>query len=507
VRQFPILEVGLGLGVAVVVYLGVMGVNVMPLLLLAFLGAMLMQTASLRGAGPARRSAAATPSTVPNVRFEDIGGQAAAKRELLEAIDFMQNREQIKRLGIRPLKGILLAGPPGTGKTLLAQAAANYTNSVFLAASGSEFVEVYAGVGAQRVRDLFRRAREMARRERKNSAVVFIDEIEVLGARRGRHASHMEYDQTLNELLVQMDGLVVDEEVQVLVMGATNRIDMLDPALLRPGRFDRVVTVDLPDKEGRLAILRVHSRGRPLAEDVDLEELARQTFGFSGAHLEAVVNEAGILALREGCDYIAMRHFTEAVDKVILGEKLDRKPTPEEKRRVAVHEAGHALVAEWVEPGSVSTVTVTPRGRAMGYVRSHPGDDRYVYTRPMLEGQIRVALAGFEAEAMVFGEGSTGASGDFERVVELARQIVHAGMSDLGIVDPESQNQARQEEAMARIIETQQERVRWFLKQRRPALEQVAGILEREEFIDGDVVRRLLAEAPPLIEEPDREGD
>ena len=502
-KGFPILEVSLGAGAGLLAYLGVQGWNVMPVLFLGFLAVMLVQTSSLRGSGTARKvSARAASSTVPKVRFEDIGGQTAAKKELLEAIEFVQNREQIKRLGIRPLKGILLTGPPGTGKTLLAKAAANRTGSVFLSASGSDFVEVYAGVGAQRVRELFRKAREMARREKKKSAVVFIDEIEVLGARRGIHASHMEYDQTLNALLVEMDGLVVDEEVQILVMGATNRVDMLDPALMRPGRFDRVVNVDLPDKEGRLAILQVHTKGKPLGDDVDLENLARQTFGFSGAHLEAITNEAGILAMRAGRDVITMADLTEAVDKVILGEKLDRKPSVEEKRRVSIHEAGHALVGEWVEPGSVSTVTITPRGRAMGYVRSNPQDDRYLYTRPMLEGQMRVALAGFAAEQLVFGEGSTGASSDFAKVVDLARHIVHAGMSELGIVDPEGQNQAQQEEAMKRIIEEQQARVRWFLEQRRPVLEQVAAVLQHEEVIEGEHLRQLLVEAPPLPEYP-----
>jgi ATP-dependent Zn protease len=299
-----------------------------------------------------------------------------------------------------------------------------------------------------------------------------------------------------------MDGLVVDEEIQLLVMGATNRVDMLDPALLRPGRFDRVVNVDLPDKEGRMAILELHTKGKPLAADVNLENLARQSFGFSGAHLESLCNEAAILALRENDDTITMRHFTEAVDKVILGEKLDRKPTLEEKRRVAIHEGGHALAGEWVEAGTVSTVTITPRGRAMGYVRTNPADDRYLYTRPMMEGQIRVALAGFLAEELIFGQGSTGAAGDFERVMDLAKRIVSGGMSDLGIIDPE----AGSKDEVQKIIGEQQEQVRWFLAQRREVLEQVAETLVREEVIDGDALRRLLAEAPalPLMPVPDQ---
>jgi ATP-dependent Zn protease len=295
-----------------------------------------------------------------------------------------------------------------------------------------------------------------------------------------------------------MDGLVVDEEVQVLVMGATNRVDMLDPALLRPGRFDRVVNVDLPDKDGRLAILGLHTKGKPLAAGVDLEDLARQSFGFSGAHLESLANEAAILALRDGLQEIQMRHFVEAVDKVILGEKLDRKPSEEEKQRVAIHEAGHALVGEWVEPGSVSTITITPRGRAMGYVRTNPADDRYLYTRPMLEAQIAISLGGFVAEETVLGEGSTGASSDFARATDLARRIVTAGMSELGIIDPENGSRDRETEAAQKVIREQQAKVRWFLEKRREVLVQVAGILVKEEVISGEALRALLADAPAL---------
>ncbi len=504
-KRFPVIEVSLGVAAALLAYLAVLGVNVMPVVFLAGLIFMVTQTSPMRTMSQ-KKVAAAASASVPSVRFEDIGGQESAKKELLEAIEFITNRDRIRKMGIRPLKGILLTGPPGTGKTLLAKAAAHHTGSVFLAAAGSDFVEMYAGVGAQRVRELFRKAREAARRERKSSAVIFIDEIDVLGARRGSHASHMEYDQTLNQLLVEMDGLVVDEEVQILVMAATNRADMLDSALLRPGRFDRVVNVDLPDKEGRLAILRLHTRGKPLAADVCLEDVARQTFGFSGAHLESLCNEAAILALRDGLEEIQMRHLTEAVDKVMLGEKLDRKPTAEEKRRVAVHEAGHALVGEWVEPGSVSTITITPRGRALGYVRHNPADDRYLYTRPMLEGQIRVALAGFLAEELIFGEASTGASSDFAKVREMARQIVAAGMSELGIVQPEALDNGRYEETVQRIIRKQTERVRWFLQHRREVLEEVAAILMREEVIDGETLRRLAAEAPDLPPMPQPEA-
>ncbi|MBC7326449.1 MAG: AAA family ATPase, partial [Moorella sp. (in: Bacteria)] len=221
---------------------------------------------------------------------------------------------------------------------------------------------------------------------------------EILGSRRGQTTSHLEYDQTLNQLLVEMDGLKVDDRVRILVMAATNRVDMLDPALLRPGRFDRQVRVELPDKEGRLEILKLHTRNKPLAADVNLEAVAKETFGFSGAHLESLTNEAAILAMREGCQEIHQRHLHEAVDKVMMGERLDRRPSAHELRRVAIHETGHALMSELVKPGSVSALTVTPRGQALGYMRQSPEDDTYMYTKEYLEDQIAVMLAGAVAE-------------------------------------------------------------------------------------------------------------
>lgn len=464
------------------------------LLAVAFFAFLLQRQATVRAGGGGVGGGSGTGlMAVPDVKFEDIGGQNSAKKELLEAIEFIRGREKIKQLGIRPLKGVLLTGPPGTGKTLLAKAAANYTDSIFLSASGSEFVEMYAGVGAQRVRGLFVKARDAARKAGKESAVIFIDEIDVLGAKRGGGSGgHMEYEQTLNELLVQLDGVKIDEAVQVLVMGATNRVDMLDPALMRPGRFDRIVQVDLPDKEARLSILTIQTAKKPLASDVDLVELARQSFGFSGAHLEALANEAAILALREGLKEIEMRHFVEAVDKVMLGEKLDRKPAADEKRRVAVHEAGHAIIGEWVDPGSVATITVTPRGRAMGYVRSHPQDDQYLQTKTQLEADIRRLLAGFLAEELVLGEGSTGASNDFERANRMAWHIVNGGMSRLGIIDPEKSDQKALAEEQSRIVQEQRVLVAEHLAGKRGALEALADRLVIDEVIDGDSVRALL---------------
>ncbi|HEX6971672.1 MAG TPA: AAA family ATPase, partial [Limnochordia bacterium] len=390
-----------GGGLALIVYLAWRGVDVTPLLLLG--GMFVLFRVFLDGKG-LRRFEAVMPgqetSVKSTVTFADIGGQEVAKREFLEALDFVRDGEKAARLGIRPLKGILLAGPPGTGKTLLAKAAANYTDAAFLAASGSQFVEMYAGVGAQRVRKIFQSARSLAERQGKRYAVLFIDEIEVLGGRRGVHHSHLEYDQTLNELLVQMDGIGSGdpEAPRVLVVAATNRPDLLDPALLRPGRFDRTVRVDLPDREGRLHILKIHTAGRPLASDVDLAALAKETFGFSGAHLESLVNEAAIHALRAGRDRITAADFREAIDKVMMGERAEKRPTKRDTQRVAYHEAGHALVSERVKPGSVSAITVTPRGDALGYMRQAPGDDQYLYTRDELLDQIAVCLGGAIAE-------------------------------------------------------------------------------------------------------------
>jgi len=424
--------------------------------------------------------------------FDDIGGQEVAKNELREALEFICNAEGIRRLGIRPLKGILLNGPPGTGKTLLARAAAQYTDSAFVAASGSEFVEMYVGVGAQRVRQLFKQARELARKQAKTSAVVFIDEIEVLGGKRGQNSGHMEYDQTLNELLVQMDGLSTDDTVRVLLIGATNRSDMLDPALLRPGRFDRQVRVDLPDKAGRLHILKLHSRNKPLALAVSLEEIAAATFGFSGAHLESLVNEAAITALREGESEVTTSHLRGAIDKVIMGEKLDRLPAAEEKRLIAIHEAGHGLIGELIQPESVASINVAARGKALGYVRQTQQDDLYLHTADYLKGRITVALAGAVAEEIVLGNRSTGASNDFKQAADMARQIINGGMSHLGIVSPEDLPQEILHVAVTEVLRDAETNVHKMLQADRDILDRTVEVLLDRETISGDEFRQML---------------
>ncbi|HHW13541.1 MAG TPA: AAA family ATPase [Firmicutes bacterium] len=502
-RKWPWRETALGAGLAFLTYLVVQGVDLTALILLG--GAFLVLWVVGEGKGlpgglsTGRRFgvvAGAGQAAISPVTFADIGGQEMAKREFLEALDFIRQADQVRRLGIRPLKGILLSGPPGTGKTLLAKAAANYTDSVFVAASGSEFIEMYAGVGAQRVRQLFQKARTLARQQGKRNATVFIDEIDVLGGRRGQTAGHHEYDQTLNQLLVEMDGISARDAVRVLVVAATNRIDILDPALLRPGRFDRVVKVDLPDREGRLHILKLHARGKPLAPDVDLDAVARETFGFSGAHLESVLNEAAILVWRAGRTHITMEDLHEAVEKVMMGEKLDRRPGEGERERIAYHETGHALVSEILQPGSVQAVTVTSRGQALGYMRQAPRDDQYLYTKQELLDQIAVCVAGAAAEEIFFGSRSTGSASDFQQAVKLAKQLVLAGMSDLGVVSEETLPGRLLHETQGRLIEEQVQRARQIIAERREGVVKVVAQLTERERIGGDEFRAALALPP-----------
>ena len=489
------LEPLIGVSAALIVFLILRGMDPTPLLLVGGGVAALYFLSQGRTAGRFAVLGGGTGDsrTVPGVTFADIGGQETAKRELVEALDFLRDIKLTLSLGIRPLKGILLTGPPGTGKTMLAKAAASYTDSIFLAASGSEFIEMYAGVGAQRVRQLFNKARTMAKREGRRSAIVFIDEIEVLGGRRGQHSSHLEYDQTLNQLLVEMDGLRQDDGVNVLLIGATNRADLLDPALLRPGRFDRQVKVDLPDKEGRLHILKIHLGKKPIAESVDLDELARETFGFSGAHLESLANEAAILAYRRGRTDIFTDDLKEAVEKVMLGEKLDRRPCGEELLRVAVHEAGHALISEQLRPRSVAAVTVTSRGRALGYTRHVPEMERYLYTRMHIQDQIAILLGGAVAEELIYGYRSTGAGGDFQQATEMAKQIVTSGLSDLGIVTEETVGQDRLRQAVGEILRIEEERVHGLLLDRKDTLETIAAKLVETERLTGEEFRQLAA--------------
>lgn len=490
-------EILIGISAALVVFLIARGFDVMPLVLLGGLVLFFYFIMEQRGEGRRFELSAAGGDGGPasSVTFEDIGGQDMAKRELLEALQFIRDTEAVEHLGIRPLRGILLVGPPGTGKTLLAKAAANFVGAAFITVSGSQFIEMYAGVGARRVRQLFKRARDLAIQQNREYAIVFIDEIEVLGSKRGQHQGHLEYDQTLNELLVQMDGLqTTQERVRVLVVAATNRPDLLDPALMRPGRFDRTVQVDLPDKEGRLHILRIHAKGRPLHPEVSLEEIAKETYGFSGAHLENLMNEAAILALRDGAERIEPHHFKEGIEKVMMGEKLDRSPSEEEKERIAYHETGHALLSEIVRPGSVAAVTITSRGRALGYMRQAPADDIYLFTKEDLLAQIAVALAGAVSEEVFFGSRSTGAVGDFEQAVHLAEQIIDAGLSSLGIVNPQTLSPQARNEEITRILTEQEDYVKQQIEALKGSVQEAACRLIEEERLSGETFRQLVGD-------------
>ncbi len=487
-------EASVGSVIALVIFLAWQGYNVVPFIILGIFAIGLYFFAEQKGLIKSVNFGMKTepPKAKKQIEFSDIGGQTSAIQELKEALDFIVDYEEIKKLGIRPLKGILLTGPPGTGKTLLAKAAATYTDSAFTATSGSEFIEMYAGVGAQRVRKLFKNAKDMAKKNKKENAIIFIDEIDVLAAKRGQNSGHMEYDQTLNQLLVEMDGMKTDQDVRVLIMAATNRVDLLDPAILRPGRFDRQVKVDLPDRDGRKEILKLHMANKPVSEAIDLDGIAKETFGFSGAQLESLTNEAAIYAMRAKKSQISQEHFLEAIEKVILGEKVDKKTSQTELRRVAVHEVGHALLSELSRSGSVSNLTVTPRGGALGYMRQTPEDDTYLYTKDYLEKQIRICLAGALTEELLLGSRSTGSGNDFQQAANLARKIVATGMSELGVIDPESIPQGLLHKTVTGIIKAQEEITKDLLKPYKEAIVYCGEVLLEHEKLTGEQFRTVI---------------
>jgi cell division protease FtsH len=363
----------------------------------------------------------------PTVTFDDVAGVEEAKQELGEIVEFLKEPQKFIALGARIPKGVILMGAPGTGKTLMAKAVSGEAGVPFFSISGSEFVEMFVGVGASRVRDLFDQAK------RNSPCIVFVDEIDAVGRHRGAGlgGSHDEREQTLNQILVEMDGF--DTDTNVIIIAATNRPDILDPALLRPGRFDRRVVLDRPDMKGRQKILEVHVRGKPLGRDVDLEALARQTPGFVGADIESLVNEAAILAARRNKKTIDMSEFQEAAERVMAGpERRSRVITDEEKEVVAYHEAGHALAAaKTPKADKVRKVTIIPRGMAGGYTMTLPDEDRYLANRTKFEAELVTMLGGRAAEETVFQRITTGASNDLERATELARSMVtEYGMSD-----------------------------------------------------------------------------
>ncbi|RIK38189.1 MAG: cell division protein FtsH [Chloroflexi bacterium] len=450
----------------------------------------------------------------PTVTFADVAGVDEAKEELAEVVEFLKYPEKFSALGARIPRGVLLVGPPGTGKTLLSRAVAGEAGVPFFSISGSEFVEMFVGVGASRVRDLFDQAKRNA------PCIVFVDEIDAVGRQRGAGlgGSHDEREQTLNQILVEMDGF--DSGTNIIVVAATNRPDVLDPALLRPGRFDRQVILDRPDINGRLAVLQVHTRGKPLEEDVTLEHLARQTPGFSGADLENLVNEAAILAARRNKKTIGRNEMDEAIDRVIAGpQRKSRVISDREKLVTAYHEAGHALVARML-PNSdpVHKVSIVARGMMGGYTRVLPDEDRFLWTKAQFEDMIAVAMAGHITEDLVFNEISTGASNDIERATSLARRMVtEYGMSktlgplafgrkeELVFLGREISEQRNYSDEIAfkidteirQIVETAYERARAVIVEHRDKLDAIAYLLIERETVEGAEVEELFDSPRP----------
>jgi len=452
------------------------------------------------------------PSGNKRVTFKDVGGAEEAIEELKEVVEFLKDPSKFNRIGARMPKGILLVGPPGTGKTLLARAVAGEANVPFFHISGSDFVELFVGVGAARVRDLFAQAKAHA------PCIVFIDEIDAVGRHRGAGlgGGHDEREQTLNQLLVEMDGF--DSKEGIIVMAATNRPDILDPALLRPGRFDKKIVVDPPDMLGRKKILEIHTRNKPLAEDVNLEIIAKRTPGFVGADLENLVNEAALLAAREGRDKITMKDFEEAIDRVIAGPARKSKLiSPKEKRIIAYHEAGHAVVSTVVPNGEpVHRISIIPRGyKALGYTLHLPEEDKYLVSRNELLDKLTALLGGRAAEEVVFGDVTSGAANDIERATEIARNMVcQLGMSEelgplawgkeeqevfLGKEITRLRNYSEEvaskiDEEVKKIVTNCYERAKEIIRKYRKQLDNIVEILLEKETIEGDELRSILSE-------------
>jgi cell division protease FtsH len=448
----------------------------------------------------------------PSTRFSDVAGYEGAKQEISEVVDFLKNPQRYAKAGAMGPRGVLMVGPPGTGKTLLARAVAGEAHVPFFAITGSGFVELFVGVGASRVRDLFSEAKKRA------PAIVFIDEIDGIGQRRGAgFVSNDEREQTLNQLLAEMDGF--DRSTGVVVIAATNRPEILDPALLRPGRFDRHVEIPLPNQKERAAILAVHAKGKPLGPGVDFDVVARGTPGFSGADLANLVNEAAIFSVRAGREQITAEHFSEARDRILLGRReASNALLPEEKRAVAVHEAGHAIVAALSENADpVAKVTILPAGRALGVTEQLPEDERRIYPENYLRDTLAIRLGGRAAELLELGETSSGASNDLAGATQIALRMVREfGMSPrLGPVGFASdgpqylgpqQVTTRQyadetqrviDEEVSRLLKEADDRATALLESRRDALDKVVAQLLERETIDGEDVEAALGKEPP----------
>lgn len=443
------------------------------------------------------------------VTFDDVAGADEEKAELVEVVDFLKDHRKFSTVGARIPKGVLLFGPPGTGKTLLARAVAGEAGVPFFSISGSDFVEMFVGVGASRVRDLFEQAKKNA------PCIIFIDEIDAVGRQRGAGlgGGHDEREQTLNQLLVEMDGFGANEGI--IMIAATNRPDILDPALLRPGRFDRQITVNRPDVKGREAVLHVHARNKPLAEDVKLDVIAQRTTGFTGADLENLLNEAALLAARRDQKKITMAEVEEAIDRVIAGpEKKSRVISEKEKKTIAYHEAGHTVVGYYLEHAdTVHKVTVVPRGQAGGYVVMLPKEDRFLMTKNELLDRVTGLLGGRAAEEVAFGEVSTGAHNDFEKATAIVRRMItEFGMSkrlapmqfgrsqgqvflgrDLGHEQNYSDAIAYEiDQEMQELINDSYTRAKNLLIEKRDKMELIANTLLKKETLDADEIRQLL---------------
>ncbi len=455
----------------------------------------------------------------PQVTFADVAGAEEAKQELAEVVEFLKEPDKFIRLGARIPKGVLMVGPPGTGKTLMARAVAGEAGVPFFSISGSEFVEMFVGVGASRVRDLFERAKSEA------PAIVFVDEIDAVGRHRGAGlgGGHDEREQTLNQILVEMDGF--EQGTNVIIIAATNRPDILDPALLRPGRFDRKVVMDNPDVKGRLDILRVHTKGKPMAADVELETIARITPGFSGADLENLINEAAILAARRNKKSITMSEVQESMERVVMGpERKTRVMSDVEKRKIAYHEAGHAVVQFYLEhTNPVHKITIIPRGRAGGYVMSLPEEDVFLKSREQFEDELAGIMGGRAAEELIFNQFTTGASSDLQQATSRARMMVtQFGMSEslgprafgggsgslfLGRDLYEQRDYSEQaaediDNEVKRILQTAYQRAKATLTSHRDRLETLASVLIEQETLDRTMFEELMNGAPAAVEQP-----
>jgi cell division protease FtsH len=442
------------------------------------------------------------------VRWEEVAGLEEAKAELQEVVDFLRDPARFNRLGARVPKGILLYGPPGTGKTLLAKALAHESGAQFYSQSASAFVEMFAGLGAARIRKLFETARRNA------PAIVFIDELDAVGAARTGQGFNREQDQTLNQLLVELDGFGTAD--QVVVMGASNRMQDLDPALLRPGRFDRQLVVSAPDLRGREEILRVHTRGKPLAPKVDLAAIARQTAGLTGADLANIANEAAIFAGRRRLEEIGQNEFEAAMERVVAGLQQRRVVSEKEKRILAYHEGGHALMSHLMGDAlPVHKVTIVSRGQALGYTLNLPAEDRYLHTKEELIDMMKVFLAGRAAEQVVFGRVTNGAANDLEKATELARSMVFEyGMSDVvSSRTVRADNYALSEETkrlrdaeQGRLTDLAYREALRLLAKHRASLDRIAQALLDKETLDRDGLQHLLDGVEPESHASDTVG-